>query len=272
MADPTPDPAAVARRPVVMTLPGMDAVQVTKDLRYSEQPEPHLAMDVYRPAGLGLGERRAAVIFIHGGVPPGAPAKEMGAYTSYGRLVAAQGLIGVTFTHRLGFPQTLIAEGGADVASALAYVRGQAVELNIDPERLCLAAFSAGGPMLAPYLRDAPPWLRGLVGVYPMLDIEASRIHRAAETPAVLAEWSPLRQLAQSGRKAPVFLARAGADAIPDLLTGLDAFVAEALRIDYPLTLANNPGAPHGFDIDEPTPRTLEILEDLFAFMRRRLV
>ena len=268
---PPPDPAAIARRPVVMTLPGMDAVQVTKNLRYSERTEPQLAMDVYKPAGLKAGARRAAVIFIHGGVPPGAPAKEMGVYTSYGRLVGAQGLVAVTFTHRLGFPKTMLAEGGADVASAIAYVRAHAAELSVDPDRLCIVAFSAGGPMLAPYLRDAQPYVRCLVGVYPILETQASRIHRAAETPHVAATWSPLRQLSAPGRKAPLYLARAGADAIPDLLAGLDAFAAQALRVDYPLTLANNPGAPHGFDITEPTPRTLEILEEMFAFIRRHL-
>src|SRR5688500_11379369 len=106
-----PEVIAAARRPVVITLPGMDQVQVTKDLRYSDRTEPHLAMDVYRPAGLKPGERRGAVIFIHGGGPPGAPMKEMGVYTSYGRLMAAQGLVGVTFTQRLSFPKTQLEAG-----------------------------------------------------------------------------------------------------------------------------------------------------------------
>lgn len=266
-----PEVIAAARRPVVMTLPGMDKVQVTKDLRYSDRTEPHLAMDVYRPAGLTAGERRAAVIFIHGGGPPGAPMKEMGVYTSYGRLMAAQGLVGVTFTHRLGYPKTMIQEGGADVASAITYVRSHAAELNVDPDRLCLAAYSAGGPMLAPYLRDAPPYIRCLVAYYPIFEIEGSDVHKAAETPQVLAEWSPLRQLEKPGRKPPLFLARAGTDEIPQLLGGLDRFIAEAVKRDYPMTLANNPGAPHSFDITASTPRTLEILDETFAFVLRHL-
>lgn len=266
-----PEVIAAARRPVVMTLPGMDRALVTKNLRYSDRAEPHLAMDVYRPAGLKAGERRPAVIFIHGGGPPGAPMKEMGVFTSYGRLTAAQGLVGVTFTHRLGYPKTMIEAGGADVASAIGHVRAHAAELNVDPDRLCLAAYSAGGPMLAPFLRDAPPYIRCLVAYYPIFEIEGSDVHRAAETPQVLAEWSPLRQLERPGRKAPLYLARAGADEIPQLLAGLDRFIAEAVRRDYPLTLANNPGAPHSFDITEPTPRTLEILEETFAFVRRHL-
>jgi len=266
-----PEVIAAARRPVVVTLPGMDKVQVTKDLRYSDRTEPHLAMDVYRLAGLKAGERRAAVIFIHGGGPPGAPMKEMGVYTSYGRLMAAQGLVGVTFTQRLGFPKTMIQEGGADVASAIAYVRAHAAELNVDPDRLCLAAYSAGGPMLAPYLRDAPPYIRCLVAYYPIFEIEDSNWHKAAETPGTLMAWSPLRQLEKPGRKPPLYLARAGADEIPQLLVGLDRFIAEAVKRDYPMTLANNPGAPHSFDITGATPRTLEILEETFAFMQRHL-
>ena len=86
-----------------------------------------------------------------------------------------------------------------------------------------------------------------------------------------LAAWSPLAQLAKPGRKPPLFLARAGADEIPGLLGGLDAFVSEALAQDYPLTLINNPGAPHGFDIGEATPGTLEVLAAMFAFLRRHL-
>ena len=266
-----PEVIAAARRPVVMTLPGMDKVQVTRDLRYSDAAEPYGRMDVYRPAGLKAGERRPAVVFIHGGGPPGAPMKEMGVYTSYGRLMAAQGLVGVTFTHRLGFPKTQILEGGADVAAAIAYVRAHAAELNVDPDRLCLAAYSAGGPMLSPYLKDAPAYIRCLVAFYPIMDIEGSTVHRAAETPQTLVAWSPLKQVALPGRKAPMYIARAGHDEIPELLGGLDRFIVEAIRVDYPLTLANNPGAPHGFDITEPTPRTLEILEEMFAFMRRHL-
>ena len=266
-----PEVLAAARRPVVMTLPGMEQAQVTKNLRYSDRAEPHLAMDVYKPPGLKAGERRAAVIFIHGGGPPGAPMKEMGVYTSYGRLMAAQGLVGVTFTHRLGFPKTMLQEGGADVASAMAYVRAHAAELNVDPDRLCLAAYSAGGPMLSPYLRDAPPYIRCVVAYYPIFEIEGSDVHKAAEAPQVLAEWSPLRQLERPGRKAPLYLARAGADEIPQLLVGLDRFIAEAVKRDYPMTLANNPGAPHSFDITGSTPRTLEILDETFAFVRRHL-
>src|SRR5690349_4848201 len=117
--------------------------------------------------------------------------------------------------------------------------------------------------MLTPYVKDAPAYVRCLVAYYPMMDLESSARHRAGGPPEVLAAWSPIRQLGAPGRKAPMFLARAGKDEIPDLLPALDRFIAEAVKADYPITVANNPGAPHSFDIVQPvSPRTLEILAD----------
>jgi acetyl esterase/lipase len=274
MADqPSLPPEAIerARRPVALIRPGMEATEVTRDLRYTDAPGDHLRMDVYRPPGLAADDRRPAVVFIHGGGPDGAPFKEMGLFRSMGRLVTTLGFVGVTFTARIGYPDTHLDLAGADVAAALAFVRQEAGGLGIERDRLALLAYSGGGPMLTPFLRDPPPEIRGLAAFYPVLAIEGVAPYAEAETAQALAAWSPIRALAAPGRKPPLYLARAGADAIPGLLEGLDAFVAEALVRDYPLTLANTPGAPHGFDIEEPTPRTLEVLEGALAFLQTHL-
>jgi acetyl esterase/lipase len=249
----------------------MERAIVAKDLRYTDAPGDHLRMDVYRPPGLAADERRPVVVFVHGAGPPGVPMKEMGAFTSMGRLVTTLGFVGVTFTHRLGWPVTRLDEGGGDVAAALAKVEAETTALNVDWDRRAVWAYSGGGPALTPHLADAAEGLRAIVGFYPMLDPEGSAIHRASETPETLARWSPLRALAAPGHKAPTFLARAGADAIPDLLPGLDRFVAEALARDHPLTLMNHPGAAHGFDIGDAAPRTVEILEAALAFLETHL-
>ena len=60
-----PDALAAARRPVVMTLPGVDKVQVTKDLRYTDALGDHLRMDGWRPPGLNASDRRPAVLYVH---------------------------------------------------------------------------------------------------------------------------------------------------------------------------------------------------------------
>lgn len=266
-----PEALAAARRPVALVLPGMDDAVVERDLAYADAPGDHLRMDIYRPPGLARAERRPAVVFIHGGGPKGVPFKEMGVYRSMGRIAAALGLVGVTFTARMTYPETALDQGGADVAAAIAFARREAGRFNIEAGRLALVAYSGGGPMLAPFLRDAPEFVRALCAFYPILKVEGAAPYARTETPERAAAWCPLRALGAPGRKVPLFLARAGADAVPGLLEGLDAFVAEALARDYPLTLANNPGADHGFDVGEATPRTLDILEGALAFLRRHL-
>jgi acetyl esterase/lipase len=115
--------AELVNRPVVYKVPGMDRVSVKKDLVYKKIDDPDVKMDVYTPPGLAAGERRPAVVFIHGGAASRFQPKEWGVYQSWGRLAAASGMAAVIFTHRLSFPQTAILDGASDVADALSYVR-----------------------------------------------------------------------------------------------------------------------------------------------------
>jgi hypothetical protein len=47
----------------------------------------------------------------------------------------------------------------------------------------------------------------------------------------------------------PLLVVRAGEDQTPLLNASLDAFVAAALARDLPLTVINQAGAPHSFDL-----------------------
>jgi acetyl esterase/lipase len=276
--DAAPTPPAVAAAPdfekavmppVMVTLPGMDNLRIWREIDYAGSSDPFVRMDVYAPPGKL--QKRGAVLFIHGGVSTEGQAKDWGIYQSWGRLAAASGLVGVTFTHRLGFPKTQINEGAADIADAIAHVRSNAARYGIDPDRLCLAAFSAGGPMLAPYMAGAPDHVRCLVSVYTFLDIRQTKEHEAAETPETRDAFSPILKLAGEGRKTPLLVVRAGKDSIPTLLDSIDRFSAEALKTDYPITLINLPGAPHGFDNKAWSPRGEEAIMETLSFLRRHL-
>src|SRR5439155_25874157 len=114
------------------------------------------------------GESLPVVFFIHGGVPRDVPVlpKDWGIYRSWGRLIAASGMAAVTFNHRVGYPDPNLAQGAADLADAIAFVRGRAADFGIDPERIALAAYSAGGPLLAAPIREPKPYIRCLVAFY----------------------------------------------------------------------------------------------------------
>jgi len=274
VAAPSPPSAAEfverVNRPVALTVPGMERVQVLADRKYGPGDALH-RFDAYLP------ERRGGpapvVLLIHGGVGADVPVrpKDWGIYRSWGRVLAASGYVAITFNHRLAFPEPMLTEADQDVLAMLETVRADAAALRADPARIALVAFSAGGPLLARRLHQELPGVRALAGFYPFLDLRLSPLHRRYLKPDVVIAFSPAAQLRTPvARRMPFFLARAGKDAIPDLLPGVDAFVAEALAAGTPLTLLNHPEAPHGFDHD-PDPRTHEVLKTFLAFLATHL-
>jgi acetyl esterase/lipase len=274
---PAPTPSRQSLRdlvmkPVVYSVPGMDKVSVKTNLKYTDANDPNLLMDVYTPQGLAKGERRPAVIFIHGGAGSESRPKDWGIYISWGRLVAASGMVGVTFTHRLGYPKPLMNESAADVEAAVSYVRANADALGVDRDRLCLAAYSAGGPLLSPAMRDRPAYVRCLVAFYAFLDVQQSDLHRQHETPETVKAFSPITYLAEGAERIPpIFVARAGLDQIPTMNDSIDRFIREAVAKNAPLTVYNHPGGVHGFDNQTPDARSREIVRAALDFMRTHL-
>ena len=262
----------IVMTPVVYRVPEMDKVGVRSDMKYTKVDNPHLLMDVYVPPRLAKGERRPAVLFIHGGAGAQAAPKNWGIYESWGRLAAASGMVGVTFTHRLGYPKPLLTEAASDVSAAIDYVRANADSLNVDKDRLCLAAYSAGGPLLSMAMRDKPGYVRCLVAFYAFLDIQQSETHRAHESADTVKAFSPIAYLTNGGdRIAPMFVARAGLDEIPAMNDSIDRFVREAISGNAPITFANHPQGVHGFDNQNDDERSREIIRSAIDFMKARL-
>ena len=257
-------------KPVVYRVSGMARVRVRKDLKYTDASDPNLLMDVYTPPGPR--RLRPAVIFIHGGTSSQYTPKDWGVFTSWGRLVAASGMVGVTFTHRLGYPKPLLAEAAHDVTDAINYVRANAEALGVDKDRICLVAYSAGGPMLSMAMRDRPSYVRCLVAFYAFLDIQQSEPHRANESREMLREYSPITYLERDADKlTPIFVARAGLDQVPSMNDSIDRFVREAIAKNAPVDFANQPRGVHGFDNQTDDARSREIVRRVVEFMRTHL-
>lgn len=99
-------------------------------------------IDVYLPTGQGDGggKPRAAIVILPGGGYNMNAAHEGGPFAE---LCAAHGMVGIVCWYRVkphGWPAPY-----ADAARAIRLVRSMAGELNVDPDRVGLLGFSAGG-------------------------------------------------------------------------------------------------------------------------------
>jgi acetyl esterase/lipase len=257
--------------PVVLKVPGMDRVKVVENLKYTKSDDPNVLMDIYIPPDLSENEKRPAVIFIHGGAKTDYTPKDWGVYTTWGRIIAASGFVGVIFTHRLEYPNASLEKGAADVRDAIKYVRENADKYHIDKDRVSLIAYSAGGPLLTLAMRGEMPFVRCLVGFYAFMDIQQSD-YRKTEKPETVKSFSPIAYLQTDANKIPpMFIARAGHDEVPTMLESIDRFVAEGLSKDIALTLVNHPQGVHGFDNQNDDDRSREIIRTAIEFIRLHL-
>ena len=262
----------IVRMRVVLKVPGTADVRVRRNIAYRTVGGETLAMDVYAPPDLAPGAKVPTVVLIHGGpIPPQSKPKGMGVFVSLGETLAASGFVAVTFDHRF-YGEERLGDASEDVAALVERVRRDAPELQADPERIALWAFSGGGPFLSAALRDAPPYVRALVAYYAILDLQLPPPGVTGSlSDQARRELSPLHQLAQASRPTPpIFIARAGQDS-PWLNATIDRFVEEALRRNASLTLMTHPEGRHGFDILDDVERSREILRATLEFLKTQL-
>jgi acetyl esterase/lipase len=271
---PPPPPPAITEMRVVYRVPGMEQVQVRRNVVYRTVGETRLELDVYSPSAAPGATRRPMVVLVHGGpVPPGARPKDWGVFVSYGEILAASGFTAVTFNHRFhGAPGGELPDAAGDVAAAVAHVRQRADELGVDPERVALWAFSGGGPLLSAPLRERWPFVRAVAAYYAALDLQVRPPGvTGGPSDATRREFSPLLYLAAAGEKTPpTLVARAGKDNAWTNAT-IDRFVQEALARNVPLELITHPTGEHGFDILNDDDRSREIIARTLDFLRHHL-
>jgi hypothetical protein len=250
------------RKPIVLSVPGMDNVEVRRDITYKRADNTDLKMDITIPPGLAAGVRVPAVFFIHGGFLPRKITflpKEWGVYQSYGRLAAASGLVGVTFNHRYwGWTRDDMEQSFGDV---------------LDADHAALWAFSGGGPHLSIPIREKLEFIRCLVSFYAILDLtpEARQMSLDPEKERS-ADFSPITHLRKDGVKfPPMFIGRAGLDS-PVINETADRFIARALSLNEMIEVMNHPGGRHGFDILDDNARSREMILRAIEFIKSHIV
>ncbi|MCC7181305.1 MAG: hypothetical protein IT177_23205 [Acidobacteria bacterium] len=259
--------ADVARRRVVYEVEGQHAVQVRHALTYRGSTGEPLSFDIYEPPGSGRGAW-PVVLFVTGyndlGMQRlmGCKAKDMASYADWGRLVAMQGIAGVTYECR---------EPAADVRALLHHVRGNAARLGLDAGRIGVWSCSGNVPNALGLLMNDPGLACAALLYGYMLDLDGHT--HVADAAARFRFVAPAagRTVRDVPADLPLLIARAGRDEMPGLNDALDGFVAHALRENRPITLVNHHSGPHAFDIMDDNSGSREAVRGALEFLVRRL-
>ncbi len=263
----------ITKAQVVYAPTEMDNVEVRRDVTYRATADGPLVMDLYSPAhsAAPAPAPAPAVVIVTGYPDPGYEAavgckqKDMGAYVSWGRLLAASGLVAVTYTNR---------DPAADLDSLLRHLRQNAATLGIDEQRIGLWACSGNVPMaLSTMIEAEPDAFKCAVLCYGfMLDLDRSTAVANAAAQFRFVNPCAGRSLDEFPRELPLFLMRAGLDEMPGLNDSIDRFVAKSLVQNLPVTLVNHATAPHAFDLFHDTEGSREIIRCILAFLRFHLL
>ena len=259
----------IATKRVVLELPGADAVIVRHDVPFAPVDGERLTMDIYYPAGPATHERTPAVLFVTGYSDDGmrkvvgCNAKDMASYISWAQLVAASGLVAITYTTRR--PAT-------DVHKVLDFVRQHAEPLGIDEERIGIWSCSGNVPNALSMCMNADPYVRCAALCYGyMLDLEGSTSVADAAARFRFVNACAGKSVEDLASNLPLFIARAGRDEMPHLNDTIDRFVAEAVKHNLPVTVVNHHTGPHAFDVVDDSEASRGVVKQILAFMQFHL-
>lgn len=238
-----PSPLDADHWGVVDTHPAMAAVRQLRDIPYLRDSLGVLTVDLYLPPSVAPGTRLPAVLFLNGvGDSPGDRVKDWAIYRSWPRLLAAQGIIGISMDadrNRIG----------ASVEGVFRWLGAEGPRHGIDPERLGVYAASANvRAATAALLGAAPvPGVRAAVLYYGGAPVEAPRADL------------------------PVMFVVAEGDHRPGTAARYDSLWARVTAARAPWTVVFAAGLPHAFDAFDDSEGSRRLVRQTIAFWRAHL-
>lgn len=256
----------IALKRVVYSLPSMEMVPVRRGVEYRVSAAGRLTIDVYYPFAASAGTKFPLVILVTGypdvGVPRplGCAFKDMGMWISLAQLIARSGMAAAAYTS---------SEPAQDVHYVLDHVTRDASALNVDGMRLGLWAASGHVPVaLSALVRDRHHPLRAAVlsNGY-TLDLQGTEVEEAARAYRFV-NAAAGRSVADLRADVPLFIVRSGRDEMPGINAAMDRFIVEVLKNNLPVTVTNQPTAPHGFELNDDTDRSRHVIAQMLRFLR----
>jgi tetratricopeptide (TPR) repeat protein len=219
----------------------MKTVSVKQDIVYLKDAKGALHLDLYTPAGLKAGDKCPAIIFMNAiGDRPGArKIKSWGIYSSWPRLMAAHGYIGISM-------ETDGARIQESIGALFNFIAKNGASYGVDPDKLGIYAASANVSGSAAYLMNEQsyPGVKAAVFYY-------------GNPPS-----GPYR------KDLPVLFVVSEGDAGPGRYNSL---WTEVLKNKAPWTLRFGSGMPHGFDAYSDNDSARKIIKETISFWKDNL-
>ena len=258
---------AVLDQPVRYELARASDVGVTRGVRYRSPGSSFNRFDVYAPPATAA-RVLPAVVLVPGRNDAEVRLKDTGGFASWGRLIAASGLVAIVTDHSLGTRARSVDAASDDVAAALDYVRRNAVALNVDTSRVCVMAFSSGAPLLTRVLSAGGTNVSCVAAYYPHLDLTRN------DASGWLLETSETRQRHSfasvlGASPVPTLLVRAGREQ-PAVNEPLDALSRNIGRRDG-VVILEHPDGQSGFERARGDSTTSVVVRGTLCFLQRSM-
>ena len=169
---------------VVLDSPATKNVTVKKDIAYLKDDRSTLGIDIYSPKNAKAGRLLPAVVFLNAiGDQPDNKVKEWAIYSSWPRLIAANGMIGISMD----------ADGnriGESLSKLFAFLETDGTKHGIDASRLGVYAASANTSQSIPFLmaEGAPKGIRAAALYYGSSPAQDVRLRKDLPVLFILAE------------------------------------------------------------------------------------
>lgn len=273
-------------KPINLAAPVPDGVTVTSDIEYGNVGGRALRLDLYQPAASK--QPAPGLVFIHGGAWAGGRKQD---YRYYGLLFAQKGYVVASVEYRLSGEQIYPA-AVEDCKCAVRWMRAQAGEIGVDPERIGAVGGSADGhlSMMVGYSSDVPE-LEGtgghagvssrvqcVVNLYGPCDLTTDFVRNNAYANRVVKNFlgrsidddltlyqqaSPITYL--DANDPPTLILHGTIDDVVPIDQG-DALAAKLKELSVPYLYDRLPGWPHAMDIAQPVnDRCVWLMERFFA-------
>jgi len=244
----------VAQTPSTPNAPG---IKVEKDVVVGKTGNTDLHCDVYRPP-VGT-EKRMALIHFHGGGFARGNKDTLGPRVTP---ITARGYVSIAAQYRLSgaakWPSQL-----EDAKTHVRWVRANASSLGIDPKRIAIVGYSAGGHIALFTASQADTELAACIAFYPVTDLKNSAqiLMPAGSDETAIKNASPLSHIKAGYPPTVIFHGLSDVTVPPENSQQLLQVLRDA---KVPSELHTFAGVPHAFDSHPEFAENCAALTDFF--------